>query len=125
MLSSLFSACAAAESADLLEAAESSHLQLEGLWNKICGKGKTATEERYRYITMLPPRGILHNCSHMLTQGVCGQTWACFPALDHSVWTKRGSTGRVNPFCQVPATACIFLKHTCWAHCWHNSHDTL
>lgn len=46
LLSSLFSACAASELADMLEVAEGSHMQLEGLWNKICGKGKTAAEER-------------------------------------------------------------------------------
>lgn len=47
LLSSLFSACAASDSADMLEIAEGSHMQLEGLWNKICGKGKTPAEERY------------------------------------------------------------------------------
>ena len=47
LFSSLFAACAAAGSQEMLEAADRSHMDMEGLWNKICSKGKTATEERY------------------------------------------------------------------------------
>lgn len=46
LLSSLFAACAASELPDMLELAEGCHMHLEGLWNKICGKGKTHAEER-------------------------------------------------------------------------------
>ena len=46
LLSSLFAACAAAGSQDMLEAADRSHMDMEGLWNKICSRGKSPTEER-------------------------------------------------------------------------------
>ncbi|KAL0036148.1 hypothetical protein WJX79_005812 [Trebouxia sp. C0005] len=46
LLSSMFAACAAAGTQEMLEAADSSHMHMEGLWNKICSKGKTYTEER-------------------------------------------------------------------------------
>lgn len=47
LLSSMFAACAAAGSQEMLEAADGSHMHMEGLWNKICSKGKTASEEKY------------------------------------------------------------------------------
>ncbi|KAL3143171.1 hypothetical protein ABBQ38_002031 [Trebouxia sp. C0009 RCD-2024] len=46
LFSSLFAACAAAGTQEMLEAADKSHMDMEGLWNKICSKGKTAAEER-------------------------------------------------------------------------------
>ncbi|KAL0019221.1 hypothetical protein WJX77_010459 [Trebouxia sp. C0004] len=46
LLSSMFAACAAAGTQEMLEAADSSHMHMEGLWNKICSKGKTFTEEQ-------------------------------------------------------------------------------
>ena len=46
LFSSMFAACAAAGTPDMLEAAERSHMDMEGLWNKICSKGKTPAEER-------------------------------------------------------------------------------
>ena len=45
LFSSMFAACAAAGTPEMLEAADRSHMHLEGLWNKICSKGKTAGEE--------------------------------------------------------------------------------
>lgn len=47
LFSSLFAACAAAGTQEMLEAADRSHMDMEGLWNKICSKGKTPAEERY------------------------------------------------------------------------------
>ena len=46
LFSSMFAACAAAGSPEMLEAADGSHMHLEGLWNKICSLGKTPEEER-------------------------------------------------------------------------------
>ena len=46
LFSSMFAACAAAGTQEMLEAADRSHMDMEGLWNKVCGKGKTITEER-------------------------------------------------------------------------------
>ena len=47
LFSSLFAACAASGTQETLEAADRSHRDMEGLWNKICSKGKTPAEERY------------------------------------------------------------------------------
>lgn len=46
LFSSMSAACAAAGSQEMLEAADRSHMDMEGLWNKICSKGKTLAEER-------------------------------------------------------------------------------
>ena len=59
LLSSMFAACAAAGSPEMLEAADSSHMHMEGLWNKICSKGKTAAEERYA-LTSMSRAAVLH-----------------------------------------------------------------
>jgi len=60
LLSSMFAACAAAGTQEMLEAADSSHMHMEGLWNKICSKGKTFTEEQYAWHTWLASL----SCSH-------------------------------------------------------------
>ena len=46
LFSSMYAACAAADTPEMLEAADSSHIQMEGLWNKIRSKGKTAEKEK-------------------------------------------------------------------------------
>ena len=46
LFSSMYAACAAADTPEMLEAADSTHMQMEGLWNKYCSKGKTESKER-------------------------------------------------------------------------------
>lgn len=75
LLSSMFAACAAAGTQEMLEAADSSHMHMEGLWNKICSKGKTYTEEQYAWHTWLASLFCCHCCvllKESLLYAACG-----------------------------------------------------
>jgi len=88
----MFAACAAAGTQEMLEAADSSHMHMEGLWNKICSKGKTFTEEQYDWHTWLASL----SCSHCCVLSKKHLLYACF-------WLETDA-GRVNNF-PVPVTA--------------------
>ena len=72
LFSSLFAACAAAGTQEMLEAADKSHLDMEGLWNMICSKGKTAAEEQLQLANdhKCCDAGQLHVCLILVLQDV-------------------------------------------------------
>jgi len=81
----MFAACAAAGTQEMLEAADSSHMHMEGLWNKICSKGKTFTEEQYAWHTWLASLS-------------CSQCFVLHRNLLHCFVRLEAVAGRVSNF---------------------------
>ena len=84
----MFAACAAAGTQEMLEAADSSHMHMEGLWNKICSKGKTFTEEQYASHTWLASLSCSRRCLLLKSDLL----YAC-------IWLETVA-GRVNNYFQ-------------------------